>query len=57
MHRPSWLRVPAPLLRLILGEMAGMVLTGQKAVPRKLLASGYKFRYSNVLEALEAVIR
>ncbi len=57
MHRPSWLRVPAPALRLIIGEMADMVLTGQKVIPRKLLASGYKFRYSNVLEALEAVIR
>lgn len=57
MHRPSWLRVPAPALRLILGEMAEMVLAGQKVLPRRLLARGYKFRYSNVLEALEAVIR
>ncbi len=55
LHRPALVRVPAPLLRFVIGEMADMVLTGQDAVPRKLLASGYKFRYTNVLEALEAI--
>lgn len=57
LHRPSWFPVPATALRLALGEMAEIVLTGQKIVPRKLLASGYKFRYPNVLDALEASIR
>jgi uncharacterized protein (TIGR01777 family) len=54
--RPSWLPVPAPLLRLVMGEMADVVLSGQNAVPQKLLESGYNFRYSNVLEALKAVL-
>ena len=55
LHRPSRLRVPAGVMRMALGEMAAMVLTGQKAVPQKLLDTGYKFRYSNVLVALEAL--
>lgn len=54
--RPSWCRVPGALLRLVLGEMAEVVLWGQKAVPRRLLAGGYNFRHSNVLEALKAVL-
>jgi hypothetical protein len=56
LRRPSWVSFPAPLLRTIMGEMAVMVLSGQKAVPQKLLASGYNFRHSNVLGALEAVL-
>lgn len=55
LHRPSWMPVPAYLLRLVMGEMAVLVLSGQRTVPRKLLASGYKFRYHNVLQALEAL--
>jgi uncharacterized protein (TIGR01777 family) len=55
LRRPSWIRIPPPVLRLIMGEMSDVVLTGQRAIPFKLLESGYKFRYSNVLEALEAL--
>jgi uncharacterized protein (TIGR01777 family) len=55
LQRPSWIRVPAFLLRIMMGEMSDLVLTGQRAIPSKLLASGYKFRYSNVLEALEVL--
>ena len=40
MHRPSWARVPAFVLRTILGEMAETVLTGQCVVSRKLEDAG-----------------
>lgn len=52
--RPSWLRVPAPVLRLVLGEMAETLLTGAKALPRKLLESGYAFRYARLEPAIAA---
>lgn len=43
--RPCWLPAPAFALRLALGEMAEMVLTGQRAVPRRLTEAGFAFRY------------
>jgi uncharacterized protein (TIGR01777 family) len=57
MHRPSWARMPAFVLRIVLGEMAGMVLTGQRAVPRKLEDAGYTFRYPRVDDALRAIVK
>jgi uncharacterized protein (TIGR01777 family) len=52
--RPSWAPVPAFALRVLLGEMAGMLLTGQRAIPERAQKSGYKFRYPNLPEALQA---
>lgn len=47
------LPVPAVALRLALGEMAEeLLLHGQRAVPRRLLASGFRFRYDTLAEAL-----
>lgn len=53
-HRPSWVPVPAFLLKLALGEMAEMLLTGQRAVPAAAEKLGFKFRYPELGEALEA---
>jgi uncharacterized protein (TIGR01777 family) len=52
--RPSWAAVPAFALRLILGEMSEMLLTGQRVVPEAALKSGYKFRYPDLQRALQA---
>ena len=52
--RPSWAPVPAFALRIMLGEMAGMLLTGQRAVPAAAEKFGYRFRYPNLQEALRA---
>lgn len=54
--RPSWAPVPGFMLKLILGEMADMLLGGQKAVPGKLLASGYTFKYPDIQSALCAAL-
>ena len=55
MHRPSWAPVPGFALKLLLGEMAGMLLTGQKAVPKKLEEAGYRFQYPALGPALSAI--
>jgi uncharacterized protein len=57
MHRPSWFPVPSFVLRILLGEMSTMVLTGQRAVPARLLASGFTFKYPELAEALEEATR
>lgn len=56
MHRPSWASVPAFVLRLFLGEMSEMLLTGQKAVPKKLKEAGYSFKYPKLAEALKSIL-
>jgi len=56
MHRPSWLPVPSFALRLLLGEMAQILLTGQKVVPTTAQKLGYQFRYPNLPEALRACL-
>lgn len=55
--RPSWAPVPAFVLRAALGELSGMILDGQKVVPRKLLDEGFQFRHPRLQEALSSVLR
>jgi hypothetical protein len=57
MHRPSWAPAPAFALRILLGEMSSMILTGQKVVPGKLLQSGYAFLFPTVAQALDDVFK
>jgi len=56
MHRPSWAPVPGFVLKLALGEMAEMILTGQRAVPQKVTESGYVFRYPTLAGALSDIM-
>ncbi|MEJ5330657.1 MAG: TIGR01777 family oxidoreductase [Desulfobaccales bacterium] len=53
--RPSFLTAPAFMLRLVLGELAEAVLTGQRMVPQKLQAAGFEFRYPTLEQALAAI--
>ena len=57
-HRPAYLTVPAPVLRLALGgDMAEhLLLFSQRAVPRVLEDSGFEFRHTTVVEALHATL-
>ncbi|MDD3582296.1 MAG: TIGR01777 family oxidoreductase [Desulfobacca sp.] len=50
--RPSVLPVPGFMVRLILGESAQVILEGQKVLPQRLLAAGFKFLYPTIEEAL-----
>jgi len=56
MRRPAFMSVPAFALKLLLGEMAEMLLTGQRALPNRLLEAGYQFTYPSLKEALEALL-
>jgi NAD dependent epimerase/dehydratase family enzyme len=55
-HRPDlrWLRVPAPFLRLGLGEASVELLTSTRVTPKRLLEAGYSFRHRTLPEALSA---
>ena len=48
--------VPAPLMRLMLGEMADeLLIHGQRVVPAALLDAGFSFRYPRLAAALRAI--
>jgi uncharacterized protein (TIGR01777 family) len=47
---------PDALLRLMVGEVATAITTGQRAIPAKALALGYVFKYPHLAEALRAAI-
>ncbi len=51
-NRPDILTTPAWLLRLILGERAELLLTGQKVLPKRILELGYTFEYPELEAAL-----
>lgn len=53
LHRPSAMRAPAFALRMMLGDSAEVLLTGQRALPKKLLAAGYEFKHADLREAIE----
>lgn len=57
LHRPAVAAVPAPVLRLALGEFAGTVLYSQKVRPGRLLDAGYEFRHPGLEESLRAALR
>jgi uncharacterized protein (TIGR01777 family) len=54
--RPSLLPVPAFALRLAMGEMAEVLLEGQRALPRKALEGGYRFQFDDLDAALHDVL-
>jgi uncharacterized protein (TIGR01777 family) len=52
LHRPAVVPVPAFALRLLYGEMASVVIGGQRMVPARALELGYEFRYPELEGAL-----
>lgn len=60
LHRPPAPPTPAPLVRLgarVLRTDPALALTGRRAVPRRLLAQGYRFRYPHLADALHHLLR
>tara|TARA_R110001606_G_scaffold8020_3_gene35231 strand:+ start:16079 stop:16987 length:909 start_codon:yes stop_codon:yes gene_type:complete len=51
-RRPAPWAMPAPLLRLGLGERAGLMLGGQRVYPRRLEDQGFVFRFPTLENAL-----
>jgi len=56
LHRPAVLPVPAMALKLLYGEMAMIVLTGARVVPRRLQTLGYAFEHPALEPALRDVL-
>lgn len=52
LHRPALIPAPSFALRALFGEGAEPILTGQNALPRALLETGYRFRFTELRAAL-----
>jgi hypothetical protein len=52
LHRPAFAPVPGLALRALYGDMAEIVTTGQRAVPKRALELGYPFRHTDLEQAL-----
>ena len=57
LRRPALCAVPAPMLRLALGELGGELLASQRVHPARLLNSGYAFRYPELETALHHLLQ
>lgn len=57
LHRPAVLPAPAPMLRLVFGEMAQeALLASQRALPSKLIHAGFRFTHPKVEDALASAL-
>jgi uncharacterized protein (TIGR01777 family) len=54
--RPTLFPAPAMALRLALGEMSSMLLTGQRVLPVRALASGFQFGFPQLEGALQNLL-
>jgi predicted DCC family thiol-disulfide oxidoreductase YuxK len=56
LHRPYLLRIPAAALRAGLGEMAQLLIEGQRVAPERLLRAGFEFRHFTLASALRDLV-
>jgi len=56
LHRPLWFRVPATPVRVVLGEMAQLLVDGQRVVPVRAQALGFRFRFPGLASALRDLL-
>jgi len=52
LHRPALLRVPAPVLRLVMGQLANeLLLASQRMEPAALAGAGFQWKHPSLAEA------
>lgn len=56
LHRPTRVRVPAWLIRLVLGEQSTLLLGSRRVAPTRAQELSYAFRYPTIDAALEATL-
>jgi uncharacterized protein (TIGR01777 family) len=56
LHRPAFFPVPGRALQLVLGEMAELLLGGQRVLPARMLKEPFRFSYPSLEEALREAL-
>ncbi len=57
LKRPSFMKVPLFMIRLVIGEMGTLLTNSQKAIPHKLLRHGFKFQHPDIDHALGDILK
>ncbi len=56
LKRPNIFKVPKFALKIIVGELGDIITASQRVISKKLLDSGYRFKYKEIEKALENII-
>lgn len=57
LRRPAFLPVPALAIKILFGEMGKeLLLSGANVIPKRLMESGYAFRYPDLETALSKML-
>ncbi len=57
LDRPAGMPAPAFMLKMMMGELAGVLLASQRTLPSNLLESGFQFRFPKIDAALENLVQ
>ncbi|MFM2152206.1 MAG: hypothetical protein RL199_641, partial [Pseudomonadota bacterium] len=57
LHRPCWLPVPRLALQMAMGEVAAMLVEGQRVIPGRARASGFRFAHDDLDATLAGLLR
>lgn len=57
LQRPAFLPVPEFVLKILLGEMADLLLKGQRVLPKRALELGYRFQFPKLEQALKEILK
>lgn len=56
LNRPAFIPVPEFALKILFGEGAIAVTSGQFVIPKRLLESNFEFKYPHLLPALQSIL-
>lgn len=57
LNRPMLMPLPEALLKVMLGEMAELVLGSQRVLPQRLLDAGFQFQHTQLQSALGDILK
>jgi uncharacterized protein (TIGR01777 family) len=57
LSRPAVIPAPAPAIRFALGEMSDVVLHSQRVLPKKAMARGFQFQFSEFGDAIRNLLK